>query len=65
MIAQVFPAGIDTDLLPVILSEETKGSNSSENNAFSSLCVNLTDLMQNVEISIPTLNGYFKVHETH
>ncbi|XP_078167075.1 uncharacterized protein LOC144560883 isoform X2 [Carex rostrata] len=58
MIAQVFPAGVDTDLLPVVPSEETQKLKSSENNAFGSLCVDLTEIMQNVEISIPTLNGW-------
>ena len=57
MFAQMFPTGVDTGLIPLIPNEETERSKSSENDAFSSLCVDLTDVMQNIEISIPTLNG--------
>ncbi|KAJ3687783.1 hypothetical protein LUZ61_016947 [Rhynchospora tenuis] len=58
MFSEVFPAGVDIDLLPIVPSEENEKSEPSENNAFGSLCVDMTGFIQNVEISIPTLNGW-------
>ncbi|KAJ4786561.1 UPF0739 protein C1orf74 [Rhynchospora pubera] len=58
MFSEVFPSRADIDLLPIVPSGENEKSEPSENNSFDSLCVDLTGFIQNVEISIPTLNGW-------